>query len=117
MAYSEILADRIRERFLEKKIENIEEKSMMGGLAFMINEKMCVGVIGDDLMCRLDPAVYESCIEETGCRPMDFTGKPMKGWIFVDYNGMQQQKDLDKWIELALDFNVKAKKSIKKSKK
>lgn len=112
MSYDQSLANRIREKLVD--ILNIEEKEMMGGLAFMINGKMCVGIVKDDLMCRIDPALYEDALEKTGCRPMDFTGRPMKGWIFVDDEGMRKDKDLEYWINLALDFNSKAKSSKKK---
>ena len=115
MAYNEIIANRIRERFAD--LDNVEEKEMMGGLAIMYNDKMCVGVIKDDLMCRIDPDVFEVAIEKEGCRPMDFTGRKMKGYIFVDEFGMRTKKDFDYWIDLALDFNARAKSSKTKSKK
>lgn len=113
MAYSEKLALRIRQRLAG--LPNIQEKEMMGGLTFMLNEKMCVGVIKDEMMCRIDPGIYESVLEKEGCRPMDFTGRPMKGWIIVTEDGMKNSKDFDYWIGLALDFNNKAK-SYRKSK-
>ncbi len=107
MAYSEKLAYRIRERLAD--LPNIKEKEMMGGLTFMFNDKMCVGIIKDELMCRIDPDIYEAVLEKKGCRPMDFTGRPMKGWIVIDEHGMKNTKDFDSWIGLALDFNKKAK--------
>ena len=115
MAYNEKLADRIREKL--EMIPNMEEKEMMGGLAFMYNKKMCVGIIKDELMCRIDPDFYETALEIYGCRPMDFTGKPMKGWVLIDENGIQSQKDFNYWIDLALQFNKKAKASKKKKRK
>lgn len=111
MAYDTNLADRVRERLAE--LPNMEEKEMMGGLVFMYNEKMCVGVIKDELMCRIDPAVHEEVVEKTGCRTMDFTKRPMRGYILVEEIGMKTRKDFDFWIELALDFNKKAKSSKK----
>lgn len=72
MAYSEILANRIREQLQE--MEGVEEKEMMGGLCFMLNDKMCVGIIKDEMMCRIDPAAYEEALDKNGCREMDFTG-------------------------------------------
>jgi len=68
MAYNHILANRIREQL--QHLEAIEEKKMMGGLCFMLNDKMCVGVFKDELMCRVDPAFYEEALEKTGCREM-----------------------------------------------
>ena len=112
MPYNEKIADRIRERLVE--LPNIEEKEMMGGIAFMYNSKMCVGVVKNDLMCRIDPDMYEEALEKNGCRPMDFTGRPMKGWIFVEEDAIKSKKNLDYWINLALEFNKKAKRSKKK---
>ena len=114
MAYSEKLANRIRERLANLPI--IEEKEMMGGLTFMVDGKMCVGIIKDELMCRIDPALHETEIEKQGCRTMDFTKRPMKGYVMIDDIGMKTKKDFDYWIDLALDFNKRAKSS-KKSKR
>ena len=115
MAYNEFLADRIR-LVLKNKQVNFEEKKMMGGLAIMVNDKMCVGVIKDNLMARIDPDVYEEALTKKGCREMDFTKRPMKGYIYVDAEGSDMDKDLEAWIQLALDFNPKAKSSKKKIK-
>ncbi len=112
MAYNEKLADRIRERLVELPV--IAEKEMMGGLTFMVNDKMCVGIIKDEMMCRIDPEFHETAIEMTGCRTMDFTKRPMKGYVMVDDTGMKTKKDFEYWINLALDFNKKAKSSKKK---
>lgn len=112
MAYDENLANRVRERLVD--LQNIEEKEMMGGLVFMYNDKMCVGIIKDELMCRIDPEFHETAVEKLGCRTMDFTKRPMKGYILIEDIGMRTPKDLDYWINLALDFNKKAKSSKKK---
>jgi TfoX/Sxy family transcriptional regulator of competence genes len=114
MAYNEQLADRIREHFAD--LPNVEEKKMMGGLCFMYNDKMCVGVMHDDLMCRIDPETYEEQLEQRGCRQMDFTGRVMKGYVLIDETGTKNKKNLDYWIGLALAFNPKAKSSKKKKK-
>jgi TfoX/Sxy family transcriptional regulator of competence genes len=115
MAYDEKLADRVREILVEQP--QIEEKQMMGGLAFMVNNKMCVGVIKDELMARIDPDIYEDCLEKHGCHPMDFTGKPMRGWIFVSPEGITKPSELEYWINLAIEFNTQAKKYVKKKSK
>ena len=115
MAYSEQLANRIREALIH--ISNIEEKPMMGGLTIMINDKMCIGIIGDEMMCRIDPDLQETVLEKPGCRIMDFTGRPMKGYVMVDSSGMKSKKEFIYWINLCLDFNKRAKSSKKKSKK
>ena len=112
MSYNEHLANRVRELLYSKK--NVIEKKMMGGLTFMLNDKMCVGIVNDDLMVRINPKVYESALEKTGCREMDFTGRPMKGFVFVAPEGTKSKKDLEYWINLALDFNKKAKSSKRK---
>lgn len=112
MPYSEKLANRIRERLAA--LPNVEEKEMMGGLTFMYNDKMCLGIIKDELMCRIDPELHEIAISKTGCRTMDFTNRPMKGYIMVADSGMKTKMDFDYWIDLALDFNKKAKSSRKR---
>jgi len=112
MAYNEKLASRIRERLSE--LPKVEEKEMMGGLTFMVNGKMCVGIIKDEMMCRIDPVLHEQSVEKKGCRTMDFTKRPMKGYVMIDDTGMKSKKEFDYWIGLALDFNSKAKASKKK---
>ena len=111
MAYDEKLADQIRAALRANR--HTEEKKMMGGLTFMVNGKMCVGVVNDELMCRIDPNMQEIALEKKGCRVMDFTGRPMKGFVFVSKKGMKTKKDFDYWIKLSLDFNKKAKVSKK----
>ena len=115
MAYNEQLADRVREHLSEHR--RVEEKKMMGGLTFMVNSKMCVGILNDDLMVRIAPEEYEKALERPGCRVMDFTGKPMKGFVFVGPEGTKGKKQLDSWLALALDFNKRAKTSKKKKAK
>jgi TfoX/Sxy family transcriptional regulator of competence genes len=116
MAYDEKLADRVREIIVETN-KNIEEKKMFGGLCFMVNDKMCVGVEQERLMLRIDPEKYNDAIEKEGCSPMDFTGKPMKGFIFVDKNVLRTKKGLHYWINLAIEYNKIAKPSKKKKSK
>jgi TfoX/Sxy family transcriptional regulator of competence genes len=115
MAYDEKLAQRMRESLAAQK--RVEEKKMMGGLTFMVNGKMCVGIIGDEMMARIDPAIYEEALEKRGCREMRFTGRAMKGFVMVGEEGMKSRKELDYWIRLALDFNGRAKASKAKKKK
>ena len=82
----------------------------------MYNGKMCVGIFKGDLMCRIDPALHEKAIAKKGCRTMDFTNRPMSGYIMIDDTGMKSKKDFDYWIDMALDFNKKAKPSRKRKK-
>jgi TfoX/Sxy family transcriptional regulator of competence genes len=112
MAYNEKLADKIRERLVT--VKKVKEKEMMGGLTFMVNDKMCIGIIKDEMMCRIDPALQEEVLSKRGCRIMDFTGRPMKGYVMVDEHGMKSRKDFDYFIELCLSFNKVAKSSKKK---
>ena len=114
MAYNQEIADRVRGHLAVLQ-NDVEEKEMMGGIAFMYNAKMVAGVIKDDLFCRLDPENIEHALQQNGCRTMDMKGRPMKGWVFVEYNSIRSQKELAYWINLALDFNAKAKSYKKNS--
>lgn len=112
MAYNEFLADRIRQTLNQKKVF-YTEKRMMGGLTFMVDDKMCVGIIKEDLMARIDPLKYRDALGRKGCREMDFTGRPMKGFVMIKPEGTDMDKDLDYWINLALEYNPLAKSSKK----
>lgn len=114
MAYNEKLASRCRE-IIANSHKMIEEKAMFGGLCFMVNEKMCVGVEKNRLMLRIDPEQYEELIHLEGCAPMDFTGRVMKGFVFVDESALNTAKRLNFWIQKALEYNKIAKSSKKKT--
>jgi len=116
MAYNEALEQRI-DRVLHEKGVRFESKKMMGGLCYMVDDKMCVGIIKEDLMARIGEKAYPKAISHPNCRPMDFTKRPMKGYVYVDPDGTDLEKDLAAWIQLALDFNPEAKSSKKKKKK
>lgn len=107
MAYNEQLAERVRTSF--NHLRRVEEKKMMGGLTFMLNEKMCLGIDKNDLMVRLDPALHEMALKRKGCREMDMTGRTIRGFVFVNQAGLGTQKELDCWVGLALDYNTRAK--------
>ena len=109
MSYDDHLANRVREQLIS--VRKVEEKKMMGGLTFMVNDKMCVGILNDDLIIRIDPYIYEKALGKRGSREMDFTGRPMKGFVFIDPEGTRTKKDLEYWVNLALDFNKRAKAS------
>lgn len=115
MTYNEKLADRTRE-LIAATHKNAEEKKMFGGLCFMVNDKMCVGVEKERLMVRLNPDLMGEVMEKEGCNPMDFTGRIMKGYVFVDIEALNTKKKLEYWIKLALDYNKIAKVSKKKKK-
>jgi len=114
MAFSETISDRIREALASQK--DVEEKYMFGGVCYMVNGKMCVGVVGDEMMCRIHPGQEEAALSRNGCRPMDFTGRPMKGYVYVSEAGMKRKADFEYWINLCLDYNAIAKASKKKGK-
>ena len=109
MAFSEYQADRIRQRLSGVNIT--AEKKMMGGLIFMVNDKMCVGLdidkrTGNDrLMVRVGKANHDQLIFKKGSREMNFTGKVMRGFLFIEPEGFDTDNDLDFWIEKALEFN------------
>lgn len=115
MAFDEKLADRIRETLVD--VPNVYEKYMFGGVCFMVDDKMCVGVVKDEMMCRINPTMDEVVLEKKGCRRMDFTGKPMKGYVFISEEGMKTRKAFEYWLSLCLEFNSIAKASKKKPKK
>ena len=122
MAYDEFMADRIRTVFDNKKVQYAEKK-MFSGLCFMVDDKMCCGIHFDKkkntdlLMARIGEAASEQAMKKPGCHPMDFTGRPMKGYVFVTPDGYDSDKDLEHWLELCLDFNPLAKASKKRKKK
>jgi len=115
MAFSEKISDRIREALVD--IPDVEEKHMFGGLCFMVNGKMCIGINDDEMMCRIDPEKELEALDRAGCRKMDFTGRPMKGYVYVNKEGMKTKADFDYWVDLCLEFNQIAKASKKKGKK
>ena len=114
MAYDLKLAQRIRDRFSRLKVEEIEEKSMMGGLCFMVDGKMCVGILGETLMCRIDPQEMPAALSRPGCGRMAFTGRPMKGFVIIQPEGLESRTDFEFWLGLALEFNPRAKSSKKR---
>jgi len=113
MAYNEFLADRVRASLKELQTA-FDEKKMFGGICFMVDDKMCIGIIKEDLMVRIDPVKQDEFLKETGCRLMDFTKRPMIGYLYVEPEGIDLDEDLNKWVKRCLDFNPKAKKSKKR---
>ncbi len=105
MAFSEALAERIRQRLARRK--SVEEKKMFGGVGFLLNGTMLVGVWKHSLIARLGPDNYDDTFLEPHVREFDITGKPMKGWILAEPAGVEDDEQLKDWIERALKF-VKA---------
>jgi len=116
MAYDEYLADRIAQCLRSKNVLFLEKK-MFGGICYMVNEKMCLGIVKDELMARVGPDAYEECLARDGCTDMNFTGRPLKGFVFVEASGYDLEDDLDYYVQKAVDFNPLAKKSKKRKKK
>ena len=102
MAFDETLAARIREGLARKK--NIEDKKMFGGVGFLLNGNMLVGVWKDSLIVRLGPDGYEVALLQSHVREFDITGKPMKGWVMVEPEGIEDDDQLAGWIERAANF-------------
>lgn len=111
--YDILLEDRIN-HFLKSKNIAFESKKMMGGLCYMVDQKMCVGIIKNELMARVGELMAEKCVKRKHCRPMDFTGKPLKGYIYVTAEGIDKNADLEYYLNIALAFNPEAKSSKKK---
>ena len=113
MAYNEDLADRVQQFLKSRKIKYTEKK-MFGGLCFLVDDKMLVGVEKDRLMARIDPEDSPKALKRKGAKPMDFTGRVMKGFVFVNDKAVDKDEDLEYWVSLCLKYNPKAKSSKKK---
>lgn len=121
MAYDEFIADRIRRVFNEKNTQ-FSEKKMFSGLCFMVDDKMCCGIHFDKkkntdlLMARIGEEASVEAMKRQGCHPMDYTGRPMKGYVFVSPDAFDADEDLAYWLQLCIDFNPFAKASEKRKK-
>jgi TfoX/Sxy family transcriptional regulator of competence genes len=113
MAYDIKLADKVRGHLARLTNIKIDEKKMFGGLAFMVNGKMCVNVSGDNLMCRFDPNLQEEISKRKGFQTMIMKGKAYKGYCYVNPDGFRTENDFKYWIDLCLAFNEQAKSSKK----
>jgi hypothetical protein len=102
MSYDEKLAARIREVLADR--HDVIEKKMFGGLCFMVADKMCCGLTKSDFMVRVGPDQHAAALEELHARPMDFTGRPMKGMVYVAPAGLRTRASLEKWVNRGLAF-------------
>ena len=102
MAYDESLAARIRSAFEGQP--GVAEKKMFGGVAFMVGGNMACGVTSDELMVRVGPDNYEDALSRPHARPMDFTGRPMRGMVYVARPGVESDQDLAAWVESGASF-------------
>ena len=122
MAYEELIADRVR-LSLHRSATEFTELKMMGGLCFQVQGKMLCGLHFDKkmnqhlLMARIGEEAYVSEVEKDECLPMDFTGRPMRGYLFVIESGFDNDPSLDYWLQKCLEFNPLAKASVKKRRK
>lgn len=103
MPYNEQLAARVRQALAG--LPAVAEKKMMGGLTFMVDEKMCVGIMKDELMCRINPDVYAAALQRKGCHEMALGGKVLKGFVLVGPEGIQKEADFSYWMRQALAYN------------
>lgn len=115
MAYDQALLERVRTALAH--IPHVDEKKMFGGVAFMVNGKMCVAVDKDGLMCRIDPALHDQALKRKGCKPVTMKGREFKGYVHVNEDGLKMKKDFDYWMGLSLEFNRVAKASKRRKKK
>ena len=97
MAYAEELADRIR-RVLKRR-RGVSEKKMFGGISFLVSGNMACGVVGKEICVRVGPAAYETALSHPQVREMDFTGKPLRGMLYVSAKGIGSDADLKSWVE------------------
>ena len=102
MAFSEKLAGRVRDAL--EGVQGVTEKKMFGGIGFMVDGKMVVGVQGDDLMVRVGPDMHDDALKEKGARPMDFTGRPMVGFLYIGPDGTKPAASLRKWVDRGVAY-------------
>src|SRR5262245_30858144 len=102
MAYDENLAKRVRGALAKRR--DVVERKMFGGVAFMVRGHMSCGIVGETLMVRIDPGRESAMLQERGARPMDFTGRPMRGFLYIDPAGVAGSAALRKWVGRAVDF-------------
>jgi len=103
MAYDEGLAERVRALVSDDR--TISERKMFGGLCFMTSGNMCVGIVKDDLMVRVGPDGWDTALAEPHAREMDFTGRSMRGMVYVSPEGVSEDEDLRRWLDRGLDFS------------
>jgi TfoX/Sxy family transcriptional regulator of competence genes len=102
MAYDKGVAERLREVY--EDVPNVVEKKMFGGVAFMVDGHMSCGVNQESIMVRVGPAQYADALKKPHAREMDFTGKPLKGFVYIDPDGFESDEALISWVKLSLDF-------------
>lgn len=105
MAFNNLLAEKVRTFLAEKSDVFVQEKKMFGGLAFMVNGKMCINISGENLMCRFDPKLQPQLLEKKGFSPMVMKGKELRSYGYIAPVGLATEADFEFWMKLCLDFN------------
>ncbi len=112
MPYNTKLADKVREAF--EHLKDVQEKNMFSGIGFMVDGKLCIFVVRDELLCRIGAVEVEKVIEQNGVRQFINNGKVMKDYVYVSEDAFSGKKDFDSWIQRSLEFSPEAKASTKK---
>jgi TfoX/Sxy family transcriptional regulator of competence genes len=116
MPYNEEISEKLR--LALKGTGNVVEKKMFGGIAFMVNDKMCIGVNKDDLILRCEPEETDELLKKKGAKVFDLSGgRPMKGWLLVGPEGTSSKNDFDWWVNKAIEGNKKANERPARKKK
>jgi len=102
LIYNELLAFRVRKLLSEQK--TLGEREMFGGITFMLHGKMCCGVVGNELVVRVGREGYDEALGQPHVRQMDFTGRPLKGFVFISPGGYETDEELAKWVKQATKF-------------
>src|SRR5207247_5007172 len=104
MPFDELLAQRVRDILAEECFA--KERQMFGGLAFMVNGHMCCGIVGEELVVRVGAAAHKQALSRPHARAMDFTGRPMKGFVYVEPSGYRTAASLRTWIRFGLEVGL-----------
>ncbi|MEZ4702545.1 MAG: TfoX/Sxy family protein [Rhodothermales bacterium] len=100
MKTDDLLVHRVRE--VMQHVPGVREKKMFGSIAFLVDGKMCVNARAERIMCRIDPALHDQAVERDGCRTVVMRGRPIRGYVHVDAESVQTERELLYWIDLAL---------------
>jgi hypothetical protein len=102
VAYDLALAERVRSALASRA--DVVEMKMFGGIAFMVGGHMACGIVGEDLMVRVGPEAHAAALAQPHVRPMDFSGRPMRGYVYIDPDGLAADVDLVRWVERGASF-------------
>lgn len=105
MIANQELVDRVRKAL--SHLDDVTEKNMFGIYSFMVHGKMCIGVGEEEMLCRIDPALHDEAVQQSGCRAMEVNGRIYKGYIFVHEDAIRPEKDFGYWVQKALEYNTR----------